>query len=428
MGFTSSRRVGIQARAQSVVDMAGLLMASGGRGGSTAGQPVTTRTVATVPAIHAAWEFCATAVANLELGVYRGEGVIPERVTTSVQSRLFAGVADPRQDWHRCKYIMAKSLEARNNAYLWKTKNAAGQVIALTALHPDQVFPYAFQVRGNELVYPVIFSSFYPVPPGIEEYGMVTVDRSIMLHIRGGGNIGEAIPGTPVQQFATALGIALAKQDFEANLYANGVMGGLAVAFPANMSPEQAKKWKEVYNSENAGTTNAGRTRVIGGGATIAQIGMTLADAQFVEAGNMSLLDVANITGCPHWVLGIEHKSEKSTTPEQDDARWVNHGLETRLRRIESALRADPDIFGPGARDYPRFDTANAIHPDSRTADTIAHQQIQDGRLLVDEWRIPRGMPPLPNGMGMLPQIVPVGGSPAGVPMPANDGGSPSEE
>ena len=58
---------------------------------------------------------------------------------------------------------------------------------------------------------------------------------------------------------------------------------------------------------------------------------MTPNDAQIVEMGLMSIHDVLHMTGVPGWALEMEAKQQKSTTPEQDDARWVHHGLESRL-------------------------------------------------------------------------------------------------
>jgi hypothetical protein len=91
--------------------------------------------------------------------------------------------------------------------------------------------------------------------------------------------------------------------------------------------------------------------------------------------------------------------------------RWLYHGLGPRLARIESALNADGDLFGPGDI-FAAFDVSDVVRGDLRSEDTVAHQQIQDGRLLVDEWRAARGFPDLPGGLGKIPQITPVGGAP----------------
>jgi len=423
MGFIGSRVGTRQERADSVVDMAGLITAGGL--GSTAGQAVTKSTVATLPAVHRAWDFAASAVANLTMAVWRQDGAIPHRVNTTNVSRLFAGVPNRSQSWWWFWYIAQLSLEARASAYLWKTVSDAGVVFELAALHPDQVSPVPDPSGG--LRYHVLLQPGMPRPCDVTGTGSVTVGPERIIHIRGAGGMGELVPKTPIERFRTALGLALAKQDYESNLYANGVMGGLAVAFPAATTQKQAKAWREIFDGEHAGTFNAGRTKVIGGGAVLSQIGMTQRDAQFVEAGLLTLRDVWHMTGVPDWVLGIEGKSETTSTTEQDDLRWVHYGLQSRLKRIEGALFADPLLFGLGSKDYPAFDTAEVIHPDSETADKIAHAQIQDGRLLVDEWRIPRGLPPLPGGVGMVPQVTPVGGAPNETP-PATEPPEPPEE
>lgn len=419
MGFTTSR-IAEAARARDAYmgQMDGLISHRFGGGVSTAGQNVTKLTVATIPTVHRAWSFAANAVAVLTLGVWRGEGAIPERLRGTLQARLFAGVPNERQDWFRFWFTVQKSLESRNNAYVWKTKNSQNQVVAVTALHPDQVFPYLFEIRQSELQYPVIFNPQYPMPPGVDGYGMATVDRGTIWHIRGDGGCGEQVPPTPIQLFAKTLGITLAKQDYEANFYENGTMNGVAVTFPATMTAPAAKEWKEVFAAERAGTPNAGKVSVFGGGAMVSNIGMTPRDAEFVESGVMSTLDIANMTGVPKWVVNADEKAQKSQSPEQDEARWAHHGLHSRLRRIEQSLYAEADIFGPGSSAYPMFDTGEVIHPDALTSAQISLSKVQSGQWVPDEARAKDGMPPLPDGLGTLPQIIPVGGSPFGVPDP----------
>jgi len=405
VGFTRSQ---VQQRA---VGMGGLMR--GGVSIGTAGQSVTRSTVAGLPTIHRAWSFASNAVACLTMGVWRGEGVVPERVLTTSAARLFRGVPCSSQDWYRFWFIVQKSRESRNVAYVWKTKNSAGVVTAMTALHPDQVYPYPTIGPDGSIRYAVTFTPWYPRPDDVGNgIGSVQVGRDVIWPVYGDAGCGELIPPTPIELFARSLGIALAKQDYEANLYQNGMLGAIGVTFPPNSTKGQADEWSAAFQNDHAGTRNVGRPIVVGGGATLAQIGMTPKDQAFVEAGEMSTLDAVNMTGVPAWVLNANEKSEKSMSPEQQEAQWVNHGLHGRVMSIQSSLFAEPDIFGPASKDYPQFDTGNVIHPDSRTADDIAHQRVQDGRMLADEWRLPNGMPPLPNGAGMIPQETPVGGAP----------------
>lgn len=404
----------------SVGTMDGLITNRHFRAGSTAGQNINKTTAMTIPAVSAAISFRADAVALPDLGVYRNSSSpLPERVMGSWQSRLLRGVPNPQQDFFRFKEVIEASITARGNAYVWKTKDAeTGRVTALTALHPDQVFPYLYQVRGNELMYPVMFSPWYPSPPECDGYGTVTVDAGTIWHIRGRGSLGEVVAPSPVARFAQSLGVALAEQDYQANFYEQGMLGALGVTFPAGTTKAQADEWSDAFQGGHAGTTNTGRPIVVGGGATIAPIGVTPRDAQFLESIGATTLDISNIFGVPEWFLGAGTKAEKAVSPEHEEMRWVHHYLEPELRRIEQSMYADPDLFGPGSDLYPMFDTSGLIHPDSATKATILKEKVQSGQWTPDEARAADGMPPLPNEVGANPVYIPVGGTPFGTPDP----------
>jgi HK97 family phage portal protein len=418
MGITS-RRVSVQRREVSISPG---LMASL-RSGGTAGQTVTRRTAIRVPTVGAAVAFRASHVAMLDIGTYRDDGdAIPAKVTDSWQSRLLKGVPNPNQSWYEFWEIVESSLSYRGNAYVWKTRGNDGKVVALTALHPDQVFPYNCNLENGRLRYPVAFMPLYPCPPDVEYQGSgsLTVDKSVIWHVRGRGGMGETVAPSPIERYAQSIGAALAKQDYEASLYENGVLGGTVVSFPATMTRSKAEEWKKLWNDDNAGTNNAGRTKVIGGGATVSQIGMTQRDAQFIESVDLSVIDVANIFGVPAYFLNQNERAAKIVLPEHEEARWVNHYLAPELRRIEQSLYADTDIFGPGSKVYPRFDSAGLIHPDSATKAGILATKVQTGQWTPDEARSADGMPPLPDGIGKVPIFVPVGGTPFGMPATTN--------
>jgi HK97 family phage portal protein len=260
-------------------------------------------------------------------------------------------------------------------------------------------------------VYDVAFAEAYPLPPDVSGYGIVTVGRDVVLHIRGRGGIGEIEAPSPIKAFAASLGVALSKVEHELSVFTNGAQGGLVVTFPQNVTREQAERWRDQFESVHAGPTNAGRTKVLGNGASITQIGMTMAEAQFVESVNLSVADIARILNVPAWLLGVGDKTQRPLSPEHEMQRWLYQGLGPRLARIESALNNDSDLF-LASPFFAGFDPNDVVRGALITEDTIAHQQIQDGRLLVDEWRLEHGRDPLPGGVGMIPQITPVGGAP----------------
>ena len=379
--------------------------------GASAGVPVTTLTVAGIPAVHAAITFAAEAVAILPMRVWRGEEPIPQRVGTTWQARLFRGSPNEQQkSWYHFWEAVQSSLDYRGNAYIWKSKDKSGRVVRMYALHPDQVY-LRRETTTKRILYRVAFGGAYPTPPEVSQYAAVTVGEETILHIRGRGGSGELVSPSPITLFRSALAVAVAKQQYEANLYKQGVQGGLVVSFPGGTTVEQANRWRENFDADHAGTTNAGKTKVVGGGATVTQIGMTQKDAQFVDSIALSVNDVSRIFRIPAWFLGVDYKHDHPATPEHEQQRWAQHGLNPRLARIEAALYADPDLFG-ASQDYPAFDTQNLIRGDLATEADIAIRKVQAGIWLPDDARALDGLPPYPDGIGQIPQITPVGGAP----------------
>lgn len=390
---------------------------------SAAGVSVTPESVSGVPAVTAAVRFAAQEVAGLCLEVWRGKGQDARRAPGGWQARFLAGRPNPQQSLFDFWSTVEESLSYRGNAFVWKVYGEGGRVAAWWALHPDQVSPYWTRDAAG-IGYDVVVGGGYVDPVGAG-YGSYRLSSEI-LHFRGFGDGGSLLAPSPIQRHRDTLGAAVAKPRYEASFYANDASGGLGVVFPERVTPDQADEWRKLMTATYEGVDNRNKTKVFGGGVTLQVLGLSQADAQYVESVGMSVEEVGRIFGVPTSILDGSRGSEP-ITPEHEMLRWLRFGLMPRVQRIESALVGDGDLFGPAARVYPRFDTEQSIRGDLATRETIDHQKIQDGRLLVDEWRLANGLPPLPGGVGMVPQIVPVGGAPnQNAPAPAepdDDGG-----
>jgi hypothetical protein len=130
-----------------------------------------------------------------------------------------------------------------------------------------------------------------------------------------------------------------------------------------------------VFEAEHGGLENQAKVRVIGGGSKVETIGLSLQDAQYVESMQLSIDALANIYGVPASLLGGGNKQTGATpiTPEHEQMRWFEYGLEPRLARIVATVNSDPDFFGPGARDYVTF-TGVTVR-----ADTAAESRARRG-------------------------------------------------
>jgi HK97 family phage portal protein len=387
--------------------------------------PVSPTSVAGLPAFGAAVRIASQSVAKLDLGVWRGLDFERTRVTSTWQARFFGGVPNERDDWFMLKEQTEASLTSRHNAYWLKVKDA-GRVAAVHFLRPEAV-----RVRWNgdlnRAEYQVMPTQ--PDDQTVQARAGEWLTSSEIIHFRVGyPSPGYIVAPSPVAVYRDALGSAVAKQRYEMALYESGILQSIAVTFPQGVTKQQADDFREVFQAENGGVENRPRVKVLGGGATVSTIGLSLEDAQFVDSMHLSAIDIARITGVPSSLIESSSRNQERVgpTPELEEDRWLRYGLGPRLMRIEGAIKRDPDFFGPGARDYPWFDSSAVLRGDLKTEADIALSKVQSGQWLVDEARARDGLPPLPNGAGKIPQIVPVGGAPnpnTGASNNGNDGG-----
>ena len=373
--------------------------------GVSAGMSVTSDTVCGIPAVYAAVRLAAGEVATHPFRVWRGVAEQRSPVTTTWQARLLDGEYNPQQSRHAFWETVSESLDLRGNAYIWKSV-LDGRVTSLWALHPDQVNVYR---TAGGVQYDVGFADGF-IDPVNAGRGFVRVGREAIMHIRGFGAGGQIVAPTPLGLHRATFGSALAKQQFENGFYERGGTSSFVVKFPEGVGVTQAEAWRENFEAKYTGPENAGRVKVVGHGAELSTITLTQTDAQYVESVQLSIDQIARVFGVPVSLLD-GRQGAKPLSPEHERQRWGTYGVTPRFGRIEAAFRADPDLFG-AARDYPMFDTARFLRGDLTSEDAIAHQQVQDGRLLVDEWRSRNGLPDLPDGLGKVPQVVPVGGAP----------------
>ena len=359
-----------------------------------------------IPAINRAARIRAEALASLKLHAWSGEGVDKKRAS-GWQAKLFEGAANDWQTRFGFWETVGESLAYRGNAYIWKNTDPRSlRVIDWFALHPDQV-----ECKGAG-AYKVSVMDGYLDPVGRGK-GDYYVDYQTILHVRGHGEGGMWEAPSPIKVFRDALEAPVARQRHEARMWRRGTSLQLAVEFPQSVSKEQADEWKPAWD-ETYGGTDGATTAVIGGGAQIKPIGMTAADAQFVDMAHLTVEDASRIMGVPANLLGAPTQTGNvKPTLEEDLMTWLRFGLGPELERIESSLQADEILFPPLGRSiYPQFDTEGFVRGDIGTEASVLQGEVQAGILTPDEARALKGYPPHPGGVGAIPQITPVGGAP----------------
>lgn len=368
---------------------------------SAAREIVSSHSASGLSAVGRAIRLVSGLVASLPLSVFEGERASRKELPDSPQAKLFAnpvaGMSD--YDW---RYDIASSLETCENSYLLKVKDSRGVIVELYPVPVDCVHGYSDD-RGRKV--------FEVWTAG----GLAKMTSSQILHVRGQTLGGGLFGVSRIEQHRDPLGSQLAAQRFEGAYFKNHARPDVALLFPEKVTQQQASEWRDFWTSQYGGAGNAGQAVPLGGGADIKPIPSSMRDAQFIESKGLGVREVGRIMDVESALLDIE---ADGPTKEAALEAFLRLQFITRLRRIERAFKADLDLFGLTDQAYPAFVISEMIFTDALTRAQIQHEQIQDGRRLVDEIRAEDGLPPLPpvpadwtQEPGKVPQITPVGGA-----------------
>lgn len=334
-------------------------------------------------------------IGSLPLLVWQGTGGEKREMPDTPQGRLLANPVAGMSvfDW---KWDVASALEVHENAFLLKVRAGDGRVVELLPIPSEYVYGDTDD-QGNK--------RFHVHTP----QGRAILTAIDVLHIRGQTVDGGPFGVSRVMQHSDPVGAMLAAQKFEGSYFRNHARPDMAVIFPQGVTKDQAAQWRDEWESRYAGAGNAGKVVPLGGGATIQPIPVSMKESQHLELRQFSVDEAARIVDLDPVLLGKEADADTRRAALE---LFLKLDLPPRLCRITDAFRADMDLFTLGDTLYPEFRVDDLMFADPLTRAQVQHYRVQDGTELVDEARASNGRPPLPDGMGQIPQITPVGGAP----------------
>jgi HK97 family phage portal protein len=346
-----------------------------------------------LPALFGVLMRLATGVGMLPQKVYTGDQLDREVAVGSWQYGLIhTGKGAEMTPFNRNADI-ALSLAGTGYCCIRKFK-ARGKVIDLIPLDSAKVTPMR---RGGRLVFE---------DRTAEDGKAVMRDRSDIIYVRWPAIAGGVVGISPITQARLAWTTGLHRQAFERGWYTRNAEPRVVLSFPQQMPRDEAKEWKELWNDEHQGAENMHGTSVIGGGATVTTIPISLVDAQFIQANHWTADQIGFIYGMPKVFMNTV---ERPTITEEDWRYLVTFGFGPITTAIDQAFSADPDLF-PG--DEPmHVETVNDafLKPDIQKRYEAYKTARQAGWLTANEIRALENKPPLPGGDVM--QVTPVGGA-----------------
>lgn len=348
-----------------------------------------------LPAVIACIRLVSETIAAMPLKVYRGAD--RQLAEDTEQYRLLHSTPNADQTGFDFVADVSASLEGWGNAYIHKIRSR-GRVVELRVIPPMNVAVRQDNNTG-ELEYDI------RLPKGM----LKGLTRTDILHIRGFSVNGKPVAPSPIEQHRETLGSNLQMTRFHNAFFANDARPGVVLKMPNSLTREQAKEMADLWDEAHAGAQNAHRTAVLGGGAELIQLPISLVDAEFIESQRFGMEQIARIFNVPAALIA----GEKFDRPDIAAEQFLKFHLAPRLRRIEQAINADQQLFGPkGADLHVEFLADALLRPATRERVESYLKARQAGWMTANEIRRMENLPAMEIPGADELQLTPVGGAP----------------
>ena len=247
------------------------------------------------------------------------------------------------------------------NGYAAIQRDMSGRPRQLIPIHPQCVRQIWYDDDGR---------LWYDVN-GIEDF----VSSRNMLHVIGlsdDGVCGYSV----ITKARNSWGLGLAEERHGSSHFKNGASPKVILKTGRNLTEEEAKLLLKMFNSENAGSENAGKTALAAGGLEIETVGVSNEDAQWLEGRKFQRAEVATWFSLPEHMVNGEKGPYNSTIAE--NSAYLRRTLKKHLcaweQESERKLLVERERRS-GTRRL-MHDTTELINTDPETRHKIARENV----------------------------------------------------
>ena len=206
-----------------------------------------------------------------------------------------------------------------------------------------------------------------------------------MLHVKGlsfDGIEGKA----PIEVAAETLGIAIALDKHAGSFFKNGANVGGILKHPGTLKAETAKRLRESWSSNYAGTNNTGKTAILEEGMEFQARSIPNNQAQFIESREYQISDICRIFRVPnHLVNDLSNATYSNIEAQQID--FVVHTITPWIKRIESELNSKLIPSKKRGVEYFKFNLNAILRGDSKARADYYRTLVNIGVMSPDEVR-----------------------------------------
>lgn len=398
-----------------------------GNGGTAAsGQQVTDQTAMQVSTLVACLQVLSGTITPLVVDIFRllqnEDG--SEKHTKLARSNLWWLLNEsPYPGWTAASWkewiILCIALRGDSHAVIVRDKSliAGGAIKYFRPLHPDCVCARYINGIGGRVVYDVVE----------EDGGMRTYDAADILHFPGFGFDGLKSYSLIGWAAKSALGNALAAQQYAGQTFREGAMPRILLKYPKRMEPSQADIVREAFVATYGTAGSSKFPLVLPEGADARELSLTPEDAQLLQTRGFEKDEICEAAGVPPILIGRSEKvSAWGTGIEQITLGFVRFRIRPELKRWAEELNRKIYIRVPN---YIAFDLTELLAGDSKAQADFFKAALggpgAQGWMTPDEVRARFKLPPLPNGEGA--KLAKSGGASPATPAKPADPADPTD-
>ena len=395
----------------------------GNGGTASSGQPVTDTTAMQVSTLVACLQVLSGTITPLVVNIFKmiqqEDG--SERHTKLARSNLWWLLNEsPYPGWTAASWkewiILCIALRGDSHAVIVRDKSllAGGAIKFFRPLHPDCVCARYLNGIGGAVVYDVVE----------EDGAMKTYPADDILHFPGFGFDGLHSYSLIGWAAKSALGNALAANDYAGRTFREGAMPRILLKYPKKMEPSQADVIRDAFVATYGGTNGSKFPLVLPEGADARELSLTPEDAQLLQTRAFEKDEICEAAGVPPILVGRSEKvSAWGSGIEQITLGFVRFRIRPELKRWAEELNRKIYRKAPN---YIAFDLTELLAGDSKAQADFFKAALggpgAQGWMTPDEVRARFNMPPLPNGEGA--KLATAGAAPAKTP----DANKPDKE
>lgn len=338
-------------------------------------------------AVNACVRILSETVASLPLHLYRRNGNgSPEKVEDHPLAECLYSAVNEEMTSFQFRESMMASVLLWGNAYARIIRNKLGQVTELWFLKP-QYMVVDRDMHTGEIVYT------YTDDTTNEIY---TYKTKQIFHLRT-----TPIDGlrgmSPIEQASSAIGLALAAEQYGAKFFGNGANPGGVLEHPGVV--KDPTKIRNSWNAVYQGSANAHKIAVLEEGMKYKSIGISPNAAQFLKTRKYQVEEICRIFRIPPHMVGDLDRATFSNI-EHQSIQFVVHTVRPWLVRWEQAItrcllnEKERGVY------YARFNVDGLLRGDYQSRMEGYGIGRQNGWLSANDIRELEDLPPIPEEQG----------------------------